>query len=92
MLTRPFPFFPVFHSTVQVYSSTGNEPLKQQTQALPNDLSGNGALHFGLNKNPVNPGADVLRSGFQEKGISEGVFYGGIFVEDTAGKAPTLAP
>ena len=80
-----------FSSTVQVFSSTGNDELAQQTEALPNDLSGNGQLHFGVNKNPVNPGADILRTGFQEAGILEGVIYGGIFVEDSADGTLTLS-
>lgn len=63
----------------------------QQTEPLPNDLSGNGAYHFGLNKNPVNPGADSLREGIQEAGILEGVVYGGIFVEDSANGTVTLS-
>ncbi|PVI07593.1 glycoside hydrolase family 131 protein [Periconia macrospinosa] len=78
-------------NTVQVFSSTGSDPLVQQTDALANDLSGNGALHFGLNKNPINPGADSLRSGIQEAGILEGVVYGGIFVEDSADGSITLS-
>jgi hypothetical protein len=78
-------------NTIQVFQSSGNAPLTQSTEPLPNDLSGNGQLHFGVNKNPTEPGADVLRSGFQESGILEGVVYGGIFVEDTAGGIATLA-
>jgi hypothetical protein len=78
-------------NTIQVFQSSGNAPLTKSTEALPNDLSGNGLFHFGVNKNPVNPGADVLRSGDQESGILEGVVYGGIFVEDTAKNAATLA-
>ncbi|KAL5115533.1 hypothetical protein ACEQ8H_006596 [Pleosporales sp. CAS-2024a] len=76
-------------NTIQVFSSTGNAALKQQTQALPNDLSGNGSFHFGVNKNPVNPGADSLRSGIQESCIFEGVFYGSILIEDSTNE---LAP
>ncbi|KAF2638878.1 hypothetical protein P280DRAFT_404218 [Massarina eburnea CBS 473.64] len=78
-------------NTVQVFSSTGTDALTKQTNALPNDLSGNGALHFGLNKNPTNPGADSLRQGDQESGILEGVVYGGIFVEDSADGKVTLS-
>lgn len=78
-------------STVQVFSSTGNSPLVKKTEPLPNDLSGNGALHFGVNKNPVNPGKDSLREGIQEAGILEGVVYGGIFVEDSANGTITLS-
>jgi hypothetical protein len=65
--------------------------MVQQTEPLPNDLSGNGAFHFGLNKNPTDPGDDVLRTGFQEAGILEGVVYGGIFVEDSADGTITLS-
>ncbi|KAF2788038.1 glycoside hydrolase family 131 protein [Melanomma pulvis-pyrius CBS 109.77] len=71
-------------NTIQIFQSTGDAALLQQTKPLPNDLSGNGELHFGVNKNPTDPGADSLRSGFQESGIDEGVIYGSIFVEDSA--------
>ncbi|KAF2685849.1 glycoside hydrolase family 131 protein [Lentithecium fluviatile CBS 122367] len=67
-------------NTIQVFASTANATLTQQTEPLPNDMSGNGQLHFGVNKNPTNPGADVLRSGFQESGILEGVVFGGLEV------------
>jgi hypothetical protein len=69
-------------NTLQVFQSSGNSPLVQATEPLPNDLSGNGAFHFGVNKNPTEPGADILRSGFQEAGILEGVVYGGIVIEN----------
>jgi hypothetical protein len=65
--------------------------LTQKTEPLPNDLSGNGAFHFGVNKNPINPGADSLRSGTQEAGILEGIVYGGIFVECSASGTVTLS-
>lgn len=78
-------------NTIQVFQSEGSAPLVKATDALPNDLKGNGLLHFGVNKNPTSPGANVLKQGFQESGILEGVVYGGIFVEDSAGGAVTLA-
>jgi hypothetical protein len=78
-------------NTIQVFTSTANKPLTQATKPLANDLSGNGAFHFGVNKNPTDPGADVLRSGFQESGILEGVVYGGILVEDTENATVTLS-
>jgi hypothetical protein len=78
-------------NTLQVFTSTANQPLVKATEPLPNDLSGNGAFHFGVNKNPTDPGADVLRQGFQPSGILEGVVYGGIFVEDTANATVTLS-
>ncbi|KAF2034221.1 hypothetical protein EK21DRAFT_57009 [Setomelanomma holmii] len=78
-------------NTIQAFSSTGNAPLVQATAPLENDLSGNGQFHFGVNKNPTNPGADVLRSGLQESRILEGVVYGGTFVEDVGNGTVTLA-
>ncbi|KAF2680616.1 glycoside hydrolase family 131 protein [Lentithecium fluviatile CBS 122367] len=78
-------------NNIQVFQSTGSDALVQQTELLPNDLSGNGAFHFGVNKNPIDPGVDVLRTGIQEAGILEGVVYGGIFVEDSADGTVTLS-
>lgn len=78
-------------NTIQVFTSTGRAPLQKRTEPLENDLTGNGAFHFGANKNPTNPGADFLREGFQSSPILEGVVYGGIFVEDTANTTVTLA-
>ncbi|PZD27003.1 hypothetical protein A1F97_10812, partial [Pyrenophora tritici-repentis] len=62
-------------NTIQVFQSSDNAPLAKATEPLANDLSGSGQLHFGANKNPTSPGTDVLRSGFQESGILEGVVY-----------------
>lgn len=77
-------------NTVQVFQSKGSEKLVKVTEKLDNELAGNGQFHFGVNKNPTDPGADVLREGFQESGILEGVVYGGIFVEDSEGGEVTL--
>lgn len=54
------------------------------TEAVPNDISGRGQYHFGLLKKPTNAasGADITKNGFQESGINEGLFFGGIFMED----------
>ncbi|KAI8940310.1 hypothetical protein NX059_004006 [Plenodomus lindquistii] len=78
-------------NTIQIFQSAANEPLVQVTEPLPNDLSGNGQLHFGINKNPTSPGEDFLRQGFQASGILEGMIFGGIFVEDTANSSVTLS-
>ncbi|KAH7084133.1 hypothetical protein FB567DRAFT_593610 [Paraphoma chrysanthemicola] len=78
-------------NTIQVFTSTGNAPLVQASEPLANDLAGNGAFHFGVNKNPTDPGADFLRQGFQSSGILEGVVYGGIFVEDTTNATVSLS-
>jgi hypothetical protein len=78
-------------NTIQIFQSSGSAPLAQATEPLPNDLSGNGDFHFGVNKNPTEPGEDVLRSGFQEAGILEGVVYGGIVIEGPSNATATLA-
>ncbi len=80
------------NSTTQVFFSTGTSPLKSQTQALKNDVSGQGQFHFGVLKKPTDPGSDIVHSGFQEAGINEGVLFGGIFEEDSATGCISLSP
>ncbi|KAK3317931.1 hypothetical protein B0H66DRAFT_555839 [Apodospora peruviana] len=70
--------------TTQVFFSTGVAPLKAVTQAVANDVSGQGQFHFGVLKKPTDGGADITKSGFQEAGIDEGIVFGGIFQEDSA--------
>ncbi|KAJ4418005.1 hypothetical protein N0V82_005857 [Gnomoniopsis sp. IMI 355080] len=79
-------------NTTQVFYSTGADALAQVTEAVPNDVSGQGQFHFGLLKKPVNGGADITKSGFQPSGIDEGLIFGGIFEEDTTGGSATLSP
>lgn len=97
------PFTPgVFHNfavtldfnklTSQVFFSTGTTALKSVTQALANDVSGQGQFHFGVLKKPVNPGADIVHSGTQEPGINEGIIFGGIFEEDSSTGCVSLSP
>ena len=62
------------------------------TQPLKNDVSGQGQFHFGVLKKPVNGGADITKSGFQEAGINEGIIFGGIFEEDSATGCVSLSP
>lgn len=69
-------------NTVQVFYSTGYAPLIPRTKVISNNISGDGAYHFGLFKDPVNPGADSLRSGYQEPHIHEGIIYGGIHITE----------
>ncbi|CAK7233561.1 hypothetical protein SEUCBS140593_008643 [Sporothrix eucalyptigena] len=78
--------------TSQVFFSTGTSALKQVTQPLANDVSGQGQFHFGVLKKPVNAGADIVHSGFQESGINEGVIFGGIFEEDSSTGCVSLSP
>ncbi|KAI0833970.1 hypothetical protein F5Y06DRAFT_290172 [Hypoxylon sp. FL0890] len=70
-------------NTLQVYYSKDDEPLKAVTSALQNDNSGGGQYQIGILKKPTGT-SDVVNSGYQEKGISEGQIYGGIFLEDSA--------
>lgn len=76
-------------STTQVFYSTGSTPLAQVTEALPNDVSGQGQYHFGMLKKPVNGGSDITKSGEQPSGINEGIIYGGILLEDSTGGVVT---
>ncbi|KAA8571311.1 hypothetical protein MFRU_046g00480 [Monilinia fructicola] len=71
-------------NTTQVFYSASSKPLKSVTEALKNDISGQGQYHFGLLKKPTNfaSGADISKNGFQESGINEGLIFGGIFLED----------
>ncbi|MCJ1308378.1 hypothetical protein MMC25_002031 [Agyrium rufum] len=68
-------------------------PLVPVTLPISNDLSGNGQYHFGILKKPTgNNLTDVTTQGFQEKGINEGIIYGGIFEEDSAKGCISFAP
>lgn len=70
-------------NTLQVYYSKNDDPLEAVTDALSNDNSGAGQYQIGMLKKPTDTD-DVVNSGFQETGISEGQIYGGIFLEDSA--------
>ncbi|KAH9909267.1 hypothetical protein F4778DRAFT_716031 [Xylariomycetidae sp. FL2044] len=70
-------------NTLQIYYSTGDDPLQSVTEALQNDNSGEGQYQIGILKKPTGT-SDVVNSGYQESGIDEGQIYGGIFLEDGA--------
>lgn len=69
---------------MQVFSSTGNDPLTAVTEAVANDLGGLGEYHFSLQKNPVGDAA-------QPAGIDEGMIFAGIFMEDSTNGQVTLS-
>ena len=71
------------NSTLQIYYSANNDPLKAVTQPLPNDNSGGGQFQIGVMKKPTET-VSVVDDGFQESGIHEGQIYGGIFIEDSS--------
>ena len=79
-------------NTVEVFYSRGQASLKSQGPPKPNDLSGLGEYHFGALKKPTGDGlTDITKQGFQESGIHEGIIYGGIFEEDSAGGCVSLS-
>ncbi|KAI8626969.1 glycoside hydrolase family 131 protein [Xylariaceae sp. FL1651] len=77
--------------TTQVFYSQGTDALVAQTQALANDVSGQGQFHFGVLKKGLNGGNDIVKNGEQEPGIDEGVIFGGIFEEDSSGGCISLS-
>lgn len=77
--------------TSQVYYSTGASPLQAVTQAVSNDVSGQGQFHFGVLKKPIDGGSDPSHNGTQESGIDEGIIFGGIFEEDSSSGCVSLS-
>lgn len=74
-----------------MFYSQGNDPLIAQTQALANDVSGQGQFHFGVLKKGLNGGDDIVKNGEQERGIDEGIIFGGIFEEDSSAGCISLS-
>lgn len=77
------------HSTLKVYYSKGNQPLKSVTSAVSNDNSGDGQYQIGMLKKPTGTD-DVVNSGYQESNLNEGLIYGSLFLEDSAGGCISL--
>jgi len=76
-----------------VYYSRGYKPLKKVVGPFENDNSDGGQFHFGVFKLPTGPkDIDVLHEGFQEHiNEYEGLFYGGVFIEDSSDGCVTLS-
>jgi hypothetical protein len=70
------------NSTLQVYYSKGNDPLRAVTGKVSNDNTGEGQFQIGMLKKPTGT-SDVVNSGYQESNLNEGQIYGGIFIEDS---------
>ncbi|TGJ85671.1 hypothetical protein E0Z10_g3096 [Xylaria hypoxylon] len=70
--------------TTQVFYSQDTNALAVQTEALANDVSGQGQFHFGVLKKGLNGGDDIVKNGEQEDDIDEGIIFGGIFEEDSS--------
>jgi hypothetical protein len=69
-------------STLQVYYSKGDDPLKAVTNKVTNNNAGGGQFQIGMLKKPTGT-SDVVNSGYQESNLNEGQIYGGIFIEDS---------
>jgi hypothetical protein len=79
-------------NNVQVYYSQGSAPLVRKTGLLSNDLSNLGQYHLGVLKKPTGPpGIDITKQGFQEAMLHEGLAYGGVFEENSAGGCISVA-
>lgn len=79
-------------NTTTVLYSTGSAALANASAVTANDISGRGQFHFGALKKPTGDNlTDITKQGFQESGISEGVIYGGIFMEDSTGGCISLS-
>ncbi|GAB1310786.1 Glycoside hydrolase 131 catalytic N-terminal domain-containing protein [Madurella fahalii] len=76
-------------NTLQVYYSQGDEPLKSVTSVVSNNNAGEGQYQIGLLKKPTGT-SDVVNSGYQESNLNEGLIYGSLFVEDSAGGCISL--
>ena len=78
-------------STIKVYYSAGDKPLKAVTKATPNSNAGGGQLQIGIAKKPTET-ETVVYDGYQEhiplRG--EGQIYGGIFVENSSNGCVSL--
>lgn len=70
-------------STLQVYYSKGDDPLKSVTNKVSNNNAGGGQFQIGMLKKPTGT-SDVVNSGYQESNLNEGQMYGGIFIEDSS--------
>jgi hypothetical protein len=69
--------------TTEVFYSQDQAALESVTDAVANDVSGQGQFHFGILKKPTGSTGDITKEGFQPSGIDEGILFGGIFEEDS---------
>lgn len=76
-------------STLQVFYSQGNEPLKSVTNPVYNNNAGEGQYQVGILKKPTGTN-DVVNSGYQSPNLDEGLIYGSLFVEDSANDCVSL--
>ncbi len=72
-----------------MYYSKGDEPLKSVTSAVSNDNSGGGQYQIGILRKPTGT-SDVVNSGYHQSRLNEGLIYGSLFLEDSAGSCVSL--
>ncbi|CZT43332.1 related to endoglucanase c [Rhynchosporium secalis] len=70
--------------TTQVYYSIDNAELAPVSQAVRNNLVGQGQYNFWILKKPIGANGDISKSGKQPSNINEGVIFGGIVAEDSS--------
>ena len=74
---------------ISVLYSQNNETLQLVAPPTYNNISGTppttlGETHFGIQKRPTGSNLqDFLYTGYQEFGINEAMFFGGIFQDDS---------
>lgn len=68
-------------SRLSAYYSQDNNPLQRVVNNISNDATGRGQYHLGILKLPSGPTDDVVNRGYQPSGISEGLIFGGIYIE-----------
>lgn len=79
------------YSLIQGWYSSGLEPLEEAFAPVTNDNSGDGQYQLGILKKPTGTD-DVVNGGYQESPVDEGLIYGGVFLEDSAGGCISKAP
>ncbi|KXJ95060.1 hypothetical protein Micbo1qcDRAFT_200507 [Microdochium bolleyi] len=84
------------NNMISVLYSIDNAPLEVVVPPTFNNISGKapttlGETHFGLQKRPTGANLEnFLFEGYQEKGINEAFFFGGIFQDDSSTGCVTL--
>jgi hypothetical protein len=78
--------------TTQVFYSQASNQLAAVTGAIANNVTGQGQFHFGVLKKGIGGGSNIVTDAFQPSGINEGLFFDGIFEEDSSNGCISLKP
>jgi hypothetical protein len=77
------------NSQVQIYYSVGQDALKSVAGPTSANIAGGGQFQIGILKKPTGT-SDVVNGGYQERNLSEGQIYGGVFLEDSTSNCVSL--